>query len=235
MKALVFDTGPIITLTMNNLVWLLRHLKKRFKGRFYITPCVKRELVDRPLETKKFKLEALQTLRLINRKLFTIVPEERIRETADRLLNYANNIYMAHDHTIAIVHYGEMEALAAALHTEASAMVIDERTTRKLIEEPVALKHILEKKLHTHITMRADHLSDFKELTKHVHVIRSFELVVIAHDMGLLDPYLSGRNAHQQLLEAALWAVKLNGCAVSQEEINAVLHAEARGAQAKNL
>jgi predicted nucleic acid-binding protein len=220
---------------MNNLVWVLRHLKKSFKGKFYITPAVKQELVDRPLETKKFKLEALQTLRLINNKLFTLLPEKHIKDTAKQLLQSANSIYMAKDHPIQIVHYGEMEALAAAVYTKAEAIVIDERTTRKLIEEPVSLQHILEKKLHTHVTMRADHLDEFRQLASGIHVIRSLELVVVAHDKGLLDPYLPERDAHEKLLEAALWAVKLNGCAVSQEEINALLHAESRGRVAKSI
>ena len=55
MKSLVFDAGPIISLTMNNLLWLLDPLKVNFKGEFYIPMAVKGELVDRPLTTKKFR------------------------------------------------------------------------------------------------------------------------------------------------------------------------------------
>ena len=32
MKTLVFDAGPIISMTMNNLLWLLKPLKKQFDG-----------------------------------------------------------------------------------------------------------------------------------------------------------------------------------------------------------
>ena len=55
MKSLVFDAGPIITLTMNNLLWLLNPLKNNFKGEFYLSAAVKEELIDRPLQTKKYK------------------------------------------------------------------------------------------------------------------------------------------------------------------------------------
>ena len=45
---LFFDAGPVISLVMSRLAWLLPDLKKQFGGKFYITPAVKNELVDRP-------------------------------------------------------------------------------------------------------------------------------------------------------------------------------------------
>ena len=66
MKALVFDAGPIITLTMNNLLWLLEQLKSQFNGEFFICPAVRRELVDKPLQTKKYKFQMF-----FNKKLLT--------------------------------------------------------------------------------------------------------------------------------------------------------------------
>ena len=62
MKCLVFDSGPIISLTTNNLLWILEPLKNKFKGRFVITEGVRKELIDKPLTTKKFKFEALHCL-----------------------------------------------------------------------------------------------------------------------------------------------------------------------------
>ena len=63
MKALVFDSGPIINLALNNMLWILKPLKEKFKGDFYITESVKRECIDRPLTSKKFKYEALETFK----------------------------------------------------------------------------------------------------------------------------------------------------------------------------
>ena len=66
MKTIVFDTGPIISLTMNNLLWILEPLKSISNANFYITNPVKKELVDNPLnKTKRFKFEALQVLHYI--------------------------------------------------------------------------------------------------------------------------------------------------------------------------
>ena len=62
MKSIVFDSGPIISFDLNNLLWLLVPLKREFNGKFYITSAVKRELVDKPLEIKKYKFEVRQCL-----------------------------------------------------------------------------------------------------------------------------------------------------------------------------
>lgn len=80
MKSLVFDTGPIISMTMNNLLWLLEPLKSKFNGEFYITESVRRELVDRPLQTKKFKFEALQVLKYISKDVLKVVSSNDIEK-----------------------------------------------------------------------------------------------------------------------------------------------------------
>ena len=74
MKALVFDTGPVISLTMNNLLWLLDPLKEMSKANFFITEQVRRELVDVPLnKTKRYKFEALQVLHYIENGTLEVI------------------------------------------------------------------------------------------------------------------------------------------------------------------
>ena len=55
MKSLVFDSSTIITLAMNNLLSLLKPLKEKFQGEFYIPLSVKEEIIDVPFRSKKFK------------------------------------------------------------------------------------------------------------------------------------------------------------------------------------
>ncbi len=53
VKSIFFDTGPIITLVMARLDWILHLLKEKYGGKFYITPAVKREnWLKRPLKIK---------------------------------------------------------------------------------------------------------------------------------------------------------------------------------------
>lgn len=229
MKSLIFDAGPIISLTMNNLLWILEPLKGKFNGKFYITESVRRELVDRPLETKKFKFEAIQVERLVEKGVLEIMDSNFIREKTPSLLNTANEIFKAYNNYIKIVHFAEMSVIAAAMELKADAIAIDEKTTRFLIENPRMILEILKKTLHTPITISENNLKQINLAVKDVKAIRSVELVAIAYEHGILDSFITNiPDARKNLLESLLWGVKLNGCAVSKEEIFQILRLEAK-------
>ena len=65
MKSLAIDSSSIISLATNSLLWILEPLKKQFQGDFYITDSVKQEVINRPLSTKRFKLEALMIKEIV--------------------------------------------------------------------------------------------------------------------------------------------------------------------------
>ena len=232
MKSLVFDAGPIISMTMNNLLWLLDPLMSQFKGDFYITEAVKREVVDRPLKTKKFKFEALQVLQQISKDVLKVYTGPELKIMTDELMQFANNSFMAKGQYIKIVHYAEMEALAACIKLGSAAFVCDERTTRYLIERPDKEVERLRRKLHTKIRTNKENLDKFKELVKDIKVIRSIELVTIAYEHGLLNLFTTEKerelvpDLNRHLLDAVLWGVKLQGCAVSANEIEDILKFE---------
>ncbi|MBC8444001.1 hypothetical protein H8D83_00290 [Candidatus Woesearchaeota archaeon] len=223
MKILLFDTGPIISMTMNHIIWSLKLLKKQFKGKFYITEAVKKELIDKPLRTKKFKLEALQTLYRINAKTLEIKTAPGLDSKTDYLLKLANTCFKYDSHYLKIVQYAEIETLALALIIKADAIVIDEKTTRLLVEDPNKLEKILSYKIHRKVSIDQTNLKKFITAVKGVNLIRSAELVSIAFELGLLDKYISNRpNAKKELLEALLWGIKLEGCAISEKEIRMI-------------
>ncbi len=229
MRAMVFDSSSIITLATNNLLWTLKHLKEKFQGNFYITEGVKEEVIDRPLKTRKFKLEAMQILALVSEGIVEIYSNKRVQERAAYFSNLANNIFEAHGNFIKIVQKGEMESLALVEYLSANAFVIDERTTRVLIEEPTRLAKLFSHKLHTPIKVNKNGLRAFKELVN-VNVIRSVELMTIAYEMGLLNKYLNEKekeianiDLNKTLLEGLLWGLRLKGCAISTNEINEIM------------
>lgn len=227
MKSMILDSGPIISLATNNLLWILDPLKRKFNGRFYITKAVKREVVDRPLETKKFKFEAIQVEKIIERGVLEIVDNDFIMNKTPRYLTVANEIFKAYDNYMKIVHFAEMSVLAAAINLHADAVVLDEKTTRFLIENPKVIIEILKKTLHTSIGVNENNLKRFKEITRDIKTIRSIELVTIAYELGILDDYIIRTpDARRKLLESVLWGVKLNGCAVSKDEIEQILQIE---------
>ncbi len=227
MKTIIFDSGPIISLTTTNLLWILEELKKKSSGSFALTEGVKRELVDRPLETLRFKFEALQVQSLIEKEVLSIVKDDAVTKKAQELLNLANSILSAHGQNIKIVQIGEMETLAAALLYKADAIAIDERITRTLLENPRGLQTLMEKRLHMQLKLNEKALHDFEEAVRHITIIRSIELVTVAYELGLLDKFVVGiPNARRELLESTLWGVKLNGCSVTEDEINTIVKTE---------
>jgi len=227
MKNMIFDSGPIISLTTTNLLLILEELKKKFNGSFAMTMGVKRELVDRPLETLRFKFEALQVQSLIEKGVLNVINEEAVVKKAQELLNLANSILSGHGQNNKIVQIGEMETLAAALLYKADAIVIDERITRTLLENPKGLHLLMEKRLHMQLKSNEQALQQFEEATRHIIVLRSIELVTIAYELGLLDKFVVGiPNARRELLESTLWGVKLNGCSVTEDEIATIVKTE---------
>src|SRR3989338_2608587 len=150
MKSMVFDSSTIISLSLNNLLYLLPDLKHRFQGQFFITESVKKELIDNPMHTRKFKLEALQIHQLVLDNTLEIYGQQLEKQT-QHLLNLINNLFKAENHFIRLVDRAEVESLALANLLKAT-YAVDERTIRMLVENPNELKDLFEKKLHTKIT-----------------------------------------------------------------------------------
>ncbi|MBI2103330.1 hypothetical protein HYT55_05795 [Candidatus Woesearchaeota archaeon] len=219
-KILFFDTGPIITLVMSRLGWLLPELKKKLNGRFYITPAVKYELVDRPLTVRRFEFEALQVMKMIREgvlEIFTDVPRQKVSD----LIQLANNSFRLDAKPMDIIQEGEMESAAAALKIGAAGIVMDERTLRLFIENNRNMKALLEKRFQKQVTPDLTKMDAFSSALQDLTIIRSIELVGVAYSFGLLDSYVpEGKKGREQLLDAVLWNTRYNGCAVTEEEIH---------------
>ena len=93
---------------MNNLLWLIKPLRKLFKGEFLIPESVKSEIVDKPFETKRFKFEALQVQEYLSDKTLKVLPDSNHRKEATELLNLANSCFTSNGKPLSIVHYAEI-------------------------------------------------------------------------------------------------------------------------------
>jgi hypothetical protein len=232
MKSIVFDAGPVISLTTNNLLWLLDDMKERFNGDFYIPEAVKGELIDRPLASKKFKFEALQVGFRIRKGVLTVMETPQIKALAQELLDLANQAFKIKGNWIKIVHYAEMEAIATAIILNSSAVVIDERTTKLLLEDTHALARMLEQNLGSKVYVDQRNLNKVKDWTKNIKILRSVELVLVAYEKGMLDKYLmEGPESRRILVESLLWGVKIHGCAISRREIDQLVFLETKRQQ----
>jgi len=220
-KVLFFDTGPIISLVMSRLDWILPELKKQFGGKFYITPSVRRELIERPITIKRFQFEALQVLKLLREGVLEVydkIPQQKV----NTLINLANSSFKVKGRPMKIIQRGEMEALASALKLKA-AVVIDERTLRLFIENNKEMEKLLEMRSHKNVTSDQARMDQFSQQLKGITIIRSIELVSVAYKLGLLNDYLPKMKGGKDILvNSVLWLTKYNGCAVTHHEIEEI-------------
>jgi len=214
-KNLIFDAGPLINFSMNGILHILKKLKKEFKGDFIITKEVYHEIIEYPLKIKRFELGALQLKELFDEGIIkyadlTGQEVDELRKKRNQILDISNSLYRAQGKNIHIIDKGEAAAIALSLVLkEPTALVIDERTARMLIENPDNLRKILQKKLRTNVTTK---INNFKEL-KNLKVIRSTELIYLAHKKKLIE--LKDPRAY----EAMLYGLKYKGCSISENEV----------------
>jgi predicted nucleic acid-binding protein len=219
-KILFFDAGPIITLAMSRLLWVLKPLKEKFGGKFYITEAVRKELVENPIKIPRFEFEALQVMKLIREGTIELYPKVAAYKTQN-LAKLSNHTYRVNEKWMEIIQAGEMETVIASLNNNSTPIIMDERTMRLLIEDGKALKSLLERRTHKSVEMDQASVDQFHQMVGKMTIIRSIELAAVAYKFGILDAYLPHEmeNPKEKLLTAVLWNTKYNGCAVTEAEI----------------
>jgi len=221
MKALIFDSSTLISLSMNGLLEYLGKLKEIFDGKFIITKEVKQEVIDKPLTIKRFELEALRVRDLIYKKILEMpdslgVKDSKISSKTKEIMDIANSTFMEKNRNIHLLSDGEASCMALSKILDQKKMqnviCVDERTARMLSEKPENLKKLMEKKLHTKIITKTQNYNFFNGFK----FIRSTELIYVAYKKKLIHI------KNGVLLDALLYALKFKGCAVSDDEIEGI-------------
>lgn len=220
-KAIVFDSGPLISFSMNGLLELFRKLKEKFDGKFLITKEVKSEIIDRPIKIKRFEFEALKLKELIDEGVLSFpgafgIKDNNVSEKTNEFLNKANKVFHSSQGHVKLIDKGEASciALSSILNEKGikNVLAIDERTTRMLIEDLKSTQKYLRKKLHIDVSMEKENARVFKDFK----VIRSPELIYVAYKKDLI------KMKDSMTLDAMLYAVKYKGAAISREEIEEI-------------
>jgi len=221
MKA-VIDTGTMITLSGTCLMNVFKSFVRTNRIELMISNTVAEESVWKPITNKRFALNAARIKYAINEKVVNMMPiTSEITNLQQKILYTSNNCFFTKDGPLQIIQRGEAEALALAKIYNAKALFIDERTTRSLIENPMRLKQTLERRQDTQIRLNQQNINNIKEMFPQLKMFRSVDLIAAAYEQDLFDHEL----AHGKLeLEAALYAAKYNGCAVSEREIEEYLN-----------
>ena len=219
-KAIIFDSSTLINFAINGLLQEFRELRKLFGGKFLITKEIMEEVIDKPMKIKRFELEALKVKELLMDKILEMpssldIDENKISKMTAEIMNLTNNTFFAQGNAMHIIDIGEASCLALARLLDErgikNVVSVDERTMRLLCEKPENLLTIFQRKLHTDVKFKKENLKSFQDF----RFIRSAELIFIAYKKGIVK-----LRDHGSVLDGLLYAMKFNGCSISDDEIS---------------
>ncbi|OIO81052.1 hypothetical protein AUJ84_01775 [Candidatus Pacearchaeota archaeon CG1_02_32_132] len=218
-KILILDSGPIINFSMNSLLYLFEKIDSIPEMDIVMTNFVRKEVVDYPLNIKRFELDALRVNELIQKKIIKTptdfgISNEEISKLTQKIISVINLTLKANNQYIKIVSDAEVSCLALSLllnKKNIETMIgIDERTTRILFEKSENLEELMSKKLKTRVVIDNNEFKKFGIF----RFIRSSEIVYAAYKKNLT--LIKGKRA----LEALIFATKFKGSSISFEEID---------------
>ena len=232
-QSIVCDSSSLISLTDSCFIHIIYFLKKKYSGRFIIPPSVEKECVEQPMHIRNYALHAIRLKRAIAENMIDVVEAkfERIlpavesadstqkatpQQGAEEIKFIANNIFHVEGTPLRLLHAGEADVLALALELGVDNILMDERTTRMLVEDPESLRQHLEHELGRQIGINDAQLSAFSRATRRLRFFRSTELLLLAHEKGYFSDY---GELERDAVEASLYKLKYSGCAIGFEEI----------------
>lgn len=224
-KEVVCDSSSIIAISEVCLLSLVSEFAKR-GVKFYIPVGVRKEVVDTPITTKSFRLEAVRIASAIARGDISVIDKEELAQAthdkANLVMSLANSLFSCNGRPIHLIDYGECDAIALALEIGCGTLMVDEKTTRLLIENPQALHDSLETRIGRPVSTNHESLGKLSDLLAPLSAIRSSELVAVGFSEGILASLYKDQ-AGRDVLFGALYAVKENGCSIGEVEVREYL------------
>lgn len=221
-RDIICDSGALISLTAGCLDNLLYFFAENYHVRFIIPPSVEYETVTRPLQSdlRKYLFSAIRIKDAIEDGVIIKI-DAKLAEQARRLMNAANNMFYIRGKPMHLIQLGESEMLALSKELGIEYILIDERTSRMLIEAPLRLKEHLESEFGVNVMVNKDNLKQLMTEISPLRAIRSSELVMLAYEKGYFSNF---KNLQREALEAALYKMKYSGCSISFDEISSYLN-----------
>jgi hypothetical protein len=202
------------------MLWVIDKLRQETGLQLITTPEVRKEVVDKALKIEKFRLGGIRVLKRFGSGAITV--ENTNPSLSKKILDTANKVYSVNGNDYKIVQKGEMSLVPIAQSKGSNYMLVDERIVEKLLSDPMALGRLFESRLHMKVVINKNKLEEFKLLTKGINVIKSSDLIAIAHEKGLLKGYVKesfSKKTMKDFVSGALWGLKKSGCSISTLDI----------------
>lgn len=215
-ESIVCDSSALISLAAVGHLPVLAFMRGFFCGEFIISGEVKRECVDEPLKAKSHTLTALRLQLALNDGVIAVESPRGLSRRADDVLWVANNMFYAGGRPLTVMHRGEAESVALALELGVPNLLIDERTTRMLMEKPELLRQHFGLELGREVLLNEKYAQRFRRMTEGLEAFRSSELLILAYERGYFARF---GQQERHALEASLYSVKFAGCSIGFSEI----------------
>ncbi len=209
------DSSPLISFSDTCNIGVLRFLKSR-GGRFFVPPGVQSEIVSAPMRIRKYQFSAVRLKKTLDDGVLELFDSERVQQKTVEAMDAANSLLRVQGKPLKLVHQGEAECIGAYSEVGAHALLIDEKTTRMLIENPFKLVDVMQGEYGSKIEVDEESLAKFRELTKSIFVMRSAEALVVAAKRGFFEDYGADRD---EALQAALYSLRESGCSITTGEL----------------
>lgn len=225
-RDIVCDSGSLITLTSSCLDRLLYFFAEKHNVRFMIPKAVEHETVGRVLDEniRKHIYSALRIRQAIDDGIIARVDAD-VSLQGSRLMNAANNLFYVKGKPLRLIQEGEAQMLALSRSVGVDYLLMDERTTRMLIEAPIRLKTHLEQEFGVNAMVNKENLRRLSSELSGLRTLRSSELAMLAFEKGYFDDMESRKI---DMLEAALYKMKYSGCSISFDEIKSYMESVPR-------
>ena len=216
-KEIVCDSSSLISITDTGLDEILGFLSKEFTVRFILPSSVEWETITKPLESdlKQYAFSAWKIKHLIDSSVLKRT-EPLPAASVDEVLSIANNLFYIRGKPLTLLQRGEAEMIALAKKLGVSRLLVDERTTRMLIEAPFKMKEHMQEEFAVNMMINKTNLERFSAMCQGLEVIRSSELIILAYEYGFFDSFGADK---KKVLEGALYKIKYSGCSIAFSEI----------------
>jgi len=221
-RDILCDSGFLISLTSACLDSLLYFFAEKSDVRFVIPPSVEQETVTHPIEANlhRYLFSAMRIKNAIEDGVVVVV-DSNVRQKAESIITTANNLYYIRGKSLHLMHLGEAEMLVLAKELGIEYVLLDERTTRMLIESPILLKEHFEKEFSVNVMVNKKNYDKLKSEISSLKALRSSEFVMLAYENGFFKNF---KAKQKSAVESALYKMKYSGCSISFDEITEYLN-----------
>jgi len=214
-KNIVCDSSALISLADTGNLGVLKFLSSQGIC-FYITPGVKSEITTRPMTIRKYALSAIRLQKCVDDGVLKLLASVTLHEQTQRILKAANSMIFAGKKPLELIQLGEAECLAIFASASAHMLLVDEKTTRLLIENPHKLRETIQVRNFDGVRLDQGRRDEFAALTAEVSCLRSAELLAFAYSKGYFDEY---RSLKEEAFKATIYALRDSGCGLASSEI----------------